>query len=63
MLAVSDLAKGNLALGVTKRCDIDHQTEGIAALRRNEHTYPLIVAETKYQACLSQILCTRGKQA
>ena len=62
MLTVGDLAQGNLALDVTKRCDIDHQPEGIAALRRNEHTYPLIVTGTKYQVCLSQILCTRGKQ-
>ena len=62
MLTVGDLAQGDFALDVTKRCDIDHQTEGIAALRGNEHTYPLIVAGTKYQAYLSQILCTRGKQ-
>ena len=46
MLAVGDLAQGDLALGVTKRCDIDHQSEGIAALGRNEHTYPPIVAGT-----------------
>ena len=62
MLAVGNLAQGNLALGVAQRRDIDHQSEGIAALGRNEHTYPPIVAGTKYKECLSQILCTRGKQ-
>ena len=46
MLAVGDLAQGNLALGVAKRCDIDHQSEGIAALGRNEHTYPSITLGT-----------------
>ena len=62
MLAGGDLAQGDFSLDVTKLCDLDHQTECIAALRRNEHTYPLVVTGTKYQACLSQILCTRGKQ-
>ena len=42
MLAVGHLAQGDLALGVAQRRDIDHQSEGIAALRRNEHTYPPI---------------------
>ena len=46
MLAVGNLAQGNLALGVTQRRDIDHQPEGIAALRRNEHTYPPIASGT-----------------
>ena len=46
MLAVGDLAQGNIAFGVAQRRDIDHQSEGIAALGRNEHTYPSIVAET-----------------
>ena len=47
MLAVGNLAQGNLALGVAQRRDIDHQPEGIAALRRNEHTYPPVVPGTK----------------
>ena len=47
MLAVGDLAQSNLALGVTEGRDIDHQSEGIAALRRNEHTCPPIVTGTK----------------
>ena len=46
MLAVGDLAQGNLAFGVAQRRDIDHQSEGIATLGRNEHTYPSIVAGT-----------------
>ena len=46
MLAIGHLAQGNLALGVTERRDVDHQSEGIAALRRNEHTYPPIVPGT-----------------
>ena len=46
MLAVGNLAQGNLALGITERRDIDHQPEGIAALGRNEHTYPPIASGT-----------------
>ena len=46
MLAVGNLAQGNLALGVAQRRDIDHQPEGIAALGRNKHTYPPIASGT-----------------